>query len=391
MGEWPLIAIDDLVEDIIDRRGVTPIKLGSSFTAAGHRVISAKLVKGGAIDLAADEPRYVDERTYARWMRSPLRAGDVILTSEAPLGEVAYLGSDVDWVLGQRLFALRSDKRRLHGRWLYYALQADPSRSDLQSRATGTTAQGIRQTELRRVRIPLPPLNEQRRVSGILGALDDRIELNRRMAETLEGLARVAYAELQASHRDHWTVGSIADVALNPRDQVDPRQIDPSTPYIALEHMPRGRMVLGECGRAADAASGKTAFQRNDILFGKLRPYFSKVGVAPTSGICSTDIIVIRPRNPDDIGYVLAVAADPAFIEASNAASTGTRMPRTSWSDLVRYPLPMPPAPVRAAFTQRVWPLIERVQVAMSESGTLGQVRDELLPRLLSGDIEIAA
>lgn len=391
MAEWPLVAIEELVENILDRRGVTPIKLGSDFTTTGHRVISAKLVKGGAIDLAADEPRYVDERTYARWMRSPLRADDVIVTSEAPLGEVAYLGSDVDWVLGQRLFALRTDKRRLHGRYLYYALQTDPSRSDLQTRATGTTAQGVRQTELRRVRIPLPPLAEQRRIAGILGALDDKTELNRLMAETLEGLARAAYAELQANRREDWPAGSIADVALNPRDQVDPRQVDPATRYIGLEHVPRGRMVVGEWGQAAAAESGKMAFQQNDILFGKLRPYFRKVGVVSTSGICSTEIIVIRPRRAEDLGYVLAVTTDPVFIDASNATSTGTRMPRTSWSDLVRYSLPIPPAPARAAFTKRVWPLIERAQAAMSETRMLKQIRDRLLPGLVSGDIEVAA
>ena len=132
------------------------------------------------------------------------------------------------------------------------------------------------------------------------------------------------------------------------------------------------------------------AFQRNDILFGKLRPYFRKVGVVPTSGICSTDIIVIRARRPEDLGYVLAVATDAAFIEASNAASTGTRMPRTSWSDLLRYQLLIPPMSARAAFTKRVWPLIERAQAAASENSTLEQVRDTLLPRLLSGDIELA-
>jgi type I restriction enzyme S subunit len=149
-------------------------------------------------------------------------------------------------------------------------------------------------------------------------------------------------------------------------------------------------MVLGEWGQAAAAESGKTAFQQNDILFGKLRPYFRKVGVVSMSGICSTDIIVIRPRRVEDLGYVLAVATDAAFIDASNAASTGTRMPRTSWTDLVRYPLPIPPPAARAAFTKRLWPLIERAQTAVFETRTLEQIRDTLVPPLLSGDFDVA-
>lgn len=326
-----------------------------------------------------------------------LRSGDLLFARQslvlAGAGKcVVFVGDSEPVTFESHVIRVRLEPTVADPLFYFYFFQSRAGRAVIESIVEqGAGASGVRASDLARLTVPHPPIESQRRIAGILGALDDKVELNRRMAETLERLARVAYAELQASRRESWPLGSIADVALNPRDQVNPRQIDPSTPYIGLEHMPRGRMVLGEWGRAADAASSKTAFQRNDILFGKLRPYFSKVGVAPTSGICSTDIIVIRPRSPEDLGYVLAVAADPAFIEASNAASTGTRMPRTSWSDLVRYPLPMPPAPVRAAFTQRVWPLIERVQVAMSESGTLGQVRDGLLPRLLSGDIEIAA
>ncbi|MGH2467615.1 MAG: magnesium transporter [Candidatus Limnocylindrales bacterium] len=280
MGEWPLVAIDDLVEDIIDRRGVTPIKLGSNFTAAGHRVISAKLVKGGAIDLAADEPRYVDERTYARWMRSPLRADDVILTSEAPLGEVAYLGSDVDWVLGQRLFALRSDKHRLHGRWLYYALQTDPSRSDLHSRATGTTAQGIRQTELRHVRIPLPPITEQRRVSGILGALDDKIELNRRLAETLEGAAQALFKSwfLDSGSDAIDQDGSLADAVDLVRDQVDP-QLEQGTVFqhYSLPAYDAGREAISEPGAGIRSSKFAVPDEQARRLLGLLAPDITKV------------------------------------------------------------------------------------------------------------------
>ncbi len=189
-ADWDVKPLGDLVEDIIDRRGVTPLKLGSDFTATGHRVISAKVIKNRRVDLAADEPRYIDDATFAKWMKSPLRGDDVVLTSEAPLGEPAYLPNDEDWVLGQRLFAIRTDKSQLHGRFLYYALQADPVRSELLSRATGTTVTGVRQSELRKVRIPHPQLDEQRRIAHILGTLDDKIELNRRMNETLEEMAR---------------------------------------------------------------------------------------------------------------------------------------------------------------------------------------------------------
>src|SRR6266446_10705193 len=98
-SEWALEPLDSLVDNILDRRGLTPTKLQSSFTLAGHRVISAKLIKNGRIDLEADDPRFVDELTYRRWMTTPLQADDVILTSEAPTGEVAYVKEELPWCL----------------------------------------------------------------------------------------------------------------------------------------------------------------------------------------------------------------------------------------------------------------------------------------------------
>lgn len=164
---WQTKKLGDVCE-FLDRRGVTPEKLGSKFMPSGFRVISAKNIKGREIDTTIGEQRFVDEPTYQRWMKSPLLADDVILTSEAPLGETAYVEQELKWCLGQRLFGVRSDKSKLHGRFLFYAFQASPVRDDMLSRATGATAQGIRQSELTKVELPLPPLAEQQRIVGLL-------------------------------------------------------------------------------------------------------------------------------------------------------------------------------------------------------------------------------
>ncbi|HCI6979305.1 TPA: restriction endonuclease subunit S [Klebsiella variicola] len=164
---WAVVALEEVCE-FLDRRGLTPEKLGSSFISEGFRVISAKNIKGRSIDITVGEQRFVDESTYQRWMSSPLMVDDVILTSEAPLGEPAYMEQELKWCLGQRLFGVRPNKSKLYGRFLFYAFQASPVRDDMLSRATGATAQGIRQSELRKVKLPLPPLTEQRRIVTIL-------------------------------------------------------------------------------------------------------------------------------------------------------------------------------------------------------------------------------
>lgn len=165
--------------------------------------------------------------------------------------------------------------------------------------------------------------------------------------------------------------------------------IPPDLPYIALEHMPRRSVALREWGQSEGLESNKFEFHMGEILFGKLRPYFHKVGVAPLSGVCSTDIVVISPKERAWFGFVLAVVSSGEFIDFTNAGSTGTKMPRTNWADMARYEVPLPPKSIAEVFTQMVSPAIERINSEIHESRVLAQLRDTLLPKLISGQIRV--
>ena len=421
-GDWQ--AIEDVVVDILDRRGVTPLKLGGDFAATGHRVISAKLVKNGRLDLEADEARFVDESIYKKWMRLPLLAGDVIMTSEAPLGELAYLSKDTDWCLGQRLFALRPRANVIDGRFLYYALQTQAVRADLGGRASGTTVLGIRQAELRKVLVPVLSIDVQRDVGEFLGSLDDRIDNLRQTNATLEAIAQALFkswfvdfdpVRAKAEGREPegmdaataalfpsefedselgpipkgWRVDRLDKVSQNVREQARPAELDPETPYIGLEHMPRKSIALMEHGVSEGLASGKFWFRRNDILFGKLRPYFHKVGVAATSGVCSTDILVVRSVSSGWFGYVAMQFSSEALVSHATQLSNGAKMPRTNWNDLASYRVVLPGDDVAAAFDAGVRSLIEKIQANIASARTLASLRNTLLPRLISGKLPL--
>jgi type I restriction enzyme S subunit len=186
-----------------------------------------------------------------------------------------------------------------------------------------------------------------------------------------------------------WKVGTLGDIAEHPRRSVRPTEIDAQTPYIALEHMPQRCIALAKWGYGDGLESNKFRFNRGEILFGKLRPYFHKVGVAPLDGVCSTDIVVIRPKAEPWFGFVLGHVSANEFVDYANAGSTGTKMPRTSWADMGRYEVVLPPEPVAEAFTGLVQPLIERIIAGIHESRTLAALRDALLPRLVSGKVRV--
>ncbi len=289
--------------------------------------------------------------------------------------------------------------------------------------AIGATMPNLNEGIIRSFPLQIPPMAEQRAFAHILGTLDDKIELNRKMNETLEAMARALFkswfvdfdpVRAKAESRDTdlpkpladlfpdsfedselgeipkgWSVASLGDVAEHPRRGVQPDSINPDLPYIALEHMPRRCIALSDWGVADGLESNKFEFRKGEILFGKLRPYFHKVGVAPVDGVCSTDIVVVAPHSSLWFGFVLGHVSSKKFVEYTNAGSTGTKMPRTSWDDIARYAIVLPPETISKAFTERLQPSVDRIIAGIHEAHTLAALRDTLLPKLISGELRV--
>ena len=409
--------LENTMAAIIDYRGKTPRKVSS-----GIPLITAKIVKGGQINTPTE---FIAEEDYVSWMRRGIpQSGDIVVTTEAPLGEVAQLNHQ-RVALAQRLILLRGKSGILDNRFLKFLMQSDDVQDQLRARATGTTVIGIKQKELRQIELALPPISEQRAIAHILGTLDDKIELNRRMNETLEEMARALFkswfvdfdpVRAKMEGRDPglpkhladlfpdrlvdselgpipegWEVGCVGDIADQRRYGVKPEQIDPDTPYIGLEHMPKRCIALSEWGTVDGLASNKFIFEQGDVLFGKLRPYFHKVGVAPLDGVCSTDIVVIMPKSHDWFGFVLGHISSAEFVKYTDAGATGTRMPRTKWTDMARYKIALPKRELTKAFTILIQKCIYKIISAIHESRTLVAQRDALLPKLVSGEIRAKA
>lgn len=190
MDEWEKFTLNEIIEYLIDYRGKSPKK-----SNAGIPVISAKVVKDGKIN------RFIEQKIapdyYDTWMtRGVPGVGDVVMTTEGPLGEVAQLDAETaKFALGQRIVCIRGRKGLLDNTYLKFLLMSPHQQIVLESFATGTTVSGISQKSLRSLPIVLPPLKTQEAIANLLGALDDKIELNRQMNETLEAMARAIFRD----------------------------------------------------------------------------------------------------------------------------------------------------------------------------------------------------
>jgi type I restriction enzyme S subunit len=184
---WRLAAVADGLETIIDYRGKTPPK-----SETGIPLISAANVKGGRVDLS--KASFISPEDYALWTtRGFTRPGDVLITTEAPAGEVAPYPKEGVFQISRRVMALRANGTSLHAGFLTYALQSGPVQAALLARNRGTTVPRVLKPDITGLKLRLPPLDEQRRIAGVLGALDDKIELNRKMNRTLEEMAQALF------------------------------------------------------------------------------------------------------------------------------------------------------------------------------------------------------
>ena len=121
--------------------------------------------------------------------------------------------------------------------------------------------------------------------------------------------------------------------------QVDPKN-RPGDVYVGLEHVASGRFMRTGEGRADDVRSAKYAFRTGDILYGKLRPYLDKAVLAEDEGICTTELLVLRPKEGVDPRFVVSVVHAPTFVDHAVAGATGVQHPRTSWSHIRNFELP---------------------------------------------------
>ena len=389
------------------------------FSASGRPVIKIAEIKGGISEQTKFTEQTFDESVF-------VRSGDLLFSwSGQPETSIdAFWWRGPEGWLNQHVFKV-TPRDGIDATFFFYLLRYLKPNFVGIARNKQTTGLGhVTKRDLETIVVAVPDSAEQRAIAHILGTLDDKIELNRKMAATLEAMARALFkawfvdfepVRAKQEGRDPglpphiadlfpdrlveteesveipigWRLGNLGDLAENPRRAAQPSGIPAGTAYIALEHMPRRSLALDQWAEADGVESNKHWFERSDVLFGKLRPYFHKVGIAPLDGVCSTDIVVLRPKSRECWSYLALIASSVEFVAFTDQSSTGTKMPRTNWSDMSRYDIVLAPPQVLKAFDRIVRPLLDKIAMSVHESRALAALRDALLPKLVSGELRV--
>ena len=319
------------------------------------------------------------------WTTNPLRLSNSshvwVCVVGANAGEV---NRGADGAIGRSVAAVVPGSS-LDSQFLFYCLKN--SEPWLRNRSAGSVQAVLSKNDLGELEIPLVSLAEQKAIASMLGALDEKIESNRRIQRTIENLMRALVN--RALKLASSGFASLADYCNLVKDMVSVSQLDAQSHYISFEHMPKGSISLNEWGLQSGLASSKSRFSTGDVLFGKLRPYFKKVGLAPVEGVCSNDILVLRPKSPSLRAFIAVVASSDELIDYVSAAATGTRMPRASWADVAKWVVPKLSMPEIERLGELTEPLVDKLLRVVHENRRLVELREALLPELVSGRIRL--
>ncbi len=412
--------LDSVCSGIFDCPHSTPV-----LTETGPLIARSQDIRSRTFRI--EDAAHVSEETYLdRVTRAEPSHGDILYSREGTyFGIAAEVPLDVKVCLGQRMVLLRPDKQQIVPRYLLYWLNSPLLQSHVHGQRDGTVAERLNMPTIRALPVALPSVAEQEIIAAMLGSLDDKIELNGRMSETLEALARAIFkswfvdfdpVRAKAEGRDPglpkhladlfpsrlvdselgeipegWEVGTLSDVsALNP--EVWSKLTRPAEiAYVDLSNTKWGRIDAIAKYKAGEAPSrAQRVLRPGDTIVGTVRPgngsytYISEDGLTGSTGFA-----VLRPVTPPHAAFVYLAATAPDNIDALAHLADGGAYPAIRPEIVAATPIVLPKDEILARFSISAASLLFRIAECEKESRSLAGVRDTLLPGLVSGEVRV--
>ena len=435
--EWQEMRLADCMDAIIDYRGKTPKK-----TESGIPLITAKIIKNGRIEPVSE---FIAEDDYDSWMRRGMPLpGDIVMTTEAPLGEIAQLDNR-KIALAQRVITLRGKRGLLDNTFLKYLMISNYVQHQLDGRGTGTTVKGIKQSELREVLLKFPPFSVQKQIANILGSLDEKIETNRQTNQTLEAMAQALFKSwfvdfdpvidnaLAAGHEIPPELQARAEARKSLQARAEQRQASLSgdrseqesgdiLPESIRQLFPNRFVLDAQMGWIPEGWKASTIehivkrlkvprrYKKKDTLDHGTIPVYEQ-GAGILLGYHNHDAeFKASPEQPmfifGDHTCVTKLSAEPFSISENVIALEGEGFNtywvyyaiqgkqsfeeyRRHWMEFIIKPVILPSRALTDEFAKFVFGITQKSQQIRSENSSLSQLRDTLLPKLISGELRL--
>lgn len=274
--------------------------------------------------------------------------------------------------------------------FLYYLLTQDALVEALHAIAEQSTSAypSIKPSDLENLEIEIPDLDTQKKIADVLSSLDRKITQNTDVNDNLADLLQMIYQEQFGDVSSASVQGNLSDLCSYSRDRVSVSQLNTNT-YFSTENMLPGKAGATEA-TSLPTTPQTTACHKGDTLISNIRPYFKKIVYCEDECGCSTDVLCFTPTRYQYSTYLFSTLYADKFFAFMVAGSKGTKMPRGDKQQIMSYPVVLPSDEELGKFNDLALPILTQIQSNRSENKRLSAVRDALLPKLMSGELDVS-
>lgn len=334
--------------------------------------------------------KYPNFDTYTTKVTKEAKAGDVIMSVRAPVGDLNI--TPINMCLGRGVCSLRANNNNQD--FLFYLMKYYMPL--LLNKESGTVFGSVNKNDINNLEINLPPLETQKKIASILSALDDKIELNNKINENLEMQAQAIFKSWFVDFEpfggvmpEDWKVGKLKDILRLKKNTIKAGE-NLKLPYLPIDIIPTNTFALSSVKPNKEAKSSLITFNKDDILIGAMRVYFHRVIIAPFDGITRTTCFVLEPYNKEYLCFALLYCNQKQSIEYAQKTSKGSTMPYAIWEGgLGDMNINLPTRDIVKKFNNIILPLLRKIQNSYFENDYLTKLRDTLLPKLMNGEIDV--
>lgn len=380
---WKTARADEFCSSVTDGTHDSPKPQKS-----GRKLITSKHLKGHYIDF--DSANWISEEDYRKVIsRSSVEQWDILFSMIGTIGNI-YIekNTNVEYAcknIGIFKFSGNMD----NAFWMYYYLKSPQAKAYIQSHLRGSTQAYLPLGSLREMPVPIPDKTFRDKIVSVLKPIDERIEINEAINDNLAELLQTVYQERFGDVSAATEQGMLSDICSYSRDRVAVSELNAST-YFSTENM-----LPGKAG-ATEAASlptipQTTACHKGDTLISNIRPYFKKIVYCEDRCGCSTDVLCFTPVQPKYAAYLFSTLYADKFFAFMVAGSKGTKMPRGDKQQIMAYPVALPSDEELDEFNKLALPILAQLHSNKAENKRLSATRDALLPKLMSGEIDVSA
>ncbi len=380
MKKWNKTTIEECTDVLGDGLHGTP-----KYTPGGeYAFINGNNLIDGKVIIKKDTKR-ISEEEYEKY-KKPLNERTLFVSINGTLGNVGKYGGE-QIILGKSACYFNV-KECVDKEFLYYVVCAPSFKQYLETNATGTTIKNVSLKQMREYEFYIPDLQTQRKISSLLGVIDERIRINKEINDNLAEQIQAIYSNV-FDPTTHTPSGVLADICHYSSDKILVSELSLST-YYSTENMQPDKMGAVDA-TSLPSITQTTECHKGDVLISNIRPYFKKIIYVTNDNCgCSTDVLCFVPKENQYSAFLFGTLYMDRFFDYMVAGSKGTKMPRGDKQQIMKYPVVLPEKEALNHFNGLIVPMLDQIAANRIESNRLASLRDSLLPKLMSGELDVS-